>query len=100
MYSLSGQKVLIVGIANENSIAWGCAQALKAQGAELAVTWLNEKAERFVRPLAERLGAAIMMPLDVSEPGELEAVFGEIADRWGRLDTLLAPSEGFFVEPR
>jgi enoyl-[acyl-carrier protein] reductase I len=89
LFSLSGQKVLIVGIANENSIAWGCAQALKAQGATLAVTWLNEQAERFVRPLAEELGTEIMMPLDVSEPGELEAVFAEISDRWGRLDTLI-----------
>jgi enoyl-[acyl-carrier protein] reductase I len=89
LFSLSGQKVLIVGIANENSIAWGCAQALRAQGATLAVTWLNEKAERFVRPLAEQLGAEIMMQLDVGNPGELEAVFDEISGRWGRLDTVL-----------
>jgi enoyl-[acyl-carrier protein] reductase I len=89
VFSLQGQKALVVGIANEHSIAWGCAQALKAQGADLAVTWLNEKAERFVRPLAEAVGAEIMMPLDVSAPGQLEAMFGEITDRWGRLDTLL-----------
>jgi enoyl-[acyl-carrier protein] reductase I len=89
VFSLSGQKALIVGIANEQSIAWGCAQAMRAQGADLAVTWLNEKAERFVRPLAEELGAEIMMPLDVSEPGQLEAVYDEIATRWGRLDTLV-----------
>ena len=89
MFSLQGQKALIVGIANEQSIAWGCALALKAQGADLAVTWLNDKAGRFVRPLAEDLGAEIMMPLDVGQPGQLEAVFGQIADRWGRLDTLL-----------
>jgi NAD(P)-dependent dehydrogenase (short-subunit alcohol dehydrogenase family) len=57
MFSLEGQKALIVGIANEQSIAWGCAKALKAQGADLAVTWLNDKAERFVRPLAEELEA-------------------------------------------
>ncbi|MEH7829341.1 enoyl-ACP reductase FabI [Gemmobacter denitrificans] len=89
MFSLQGQKALIVGIANEHSIAWGCAQALKAQGAELAVTWLNDKAEPHVRPLAERLGAEIMLPLDVSQPGQLEKVFSEIAARWGRLDTLV-----------
>ncbi len=89
MFSLTGQKALIVGIANEHSIAYGCAQALKAQGADLAVTWLNEKAERFVRPLAEELGTEIMAPLDVSEPGQLEALFGAITDKWGRLDTLL-----------
>jgi enoyl-[acyl-carrier protein] reductase I len=89
LFSLQGHKALIVGIANEHSIAYGCAQALKAQGADLAITWLNEKAERFVRPLAEQLGAEIMAPLDVSEPGELEALFQVITDRWGRLDTLL-----------
>lgn len=89
MFSLAGQKALVVGIANEQSIAWGCAQALKAQGADIAVTFLNEKAERFVRPLAEELVAEIVMPLDVAQPGQLEAVFAEITNRWGRLDTLL-----------
>ncbi|WBU54201.1 enoyl-ACP reductase FabI [Paracoccus sp. SCSIO 75233] len=89
MFSLSGQKTLIVGIANEDSIAWGCARALRAQGADLAITWLNAKAEPHVRPLAEQLGADIMMPLDVSQPGQVEAVFDEITQRWGRLDTLI-----------
>ncbi|MCB6180162.1 enoyl-ACP reductase FabI [Rhodobacter sp. Har01] len=89
MFSLHGQKALVVGIANEHSIAWGCAHALKAQGADLAITWLNAKAEPFVRPLAEELEAEILLPLDVSQPGQLEAVFAEIASRWGRLDTLV-----------
>ena len=89
MFSLRGRKALVVGIANEHSIAWGCAKALKAQGADLAVTWLNERAEPHVRPLAEQLGATIMAPLDVTVPGQLEAVFAGIAERWGRLDTLL-----------
>lgn len=89
MFSLSGRKALVVGIANDQSIAYGCAQALRAQGADLAVTWLNDKAERFVRPLAEDLGAEIMLPLDVTRPGQLEAAFETIADRWGRLDTLV-----------
>ena len=89
MFTLEGKTALIVGIANENSIAWGCAEALKAQGARLAVTYLNEKAEPFVRPLAEALGAELILPLDVSKPGELEAVFDAVADHWGRLDTLL-----------
>lgn len=89
MFSLQGQKALVVGIANEHSIAWGCAKALKAQGADLAITWLNEKAERFVRPLAEELQADIMAPLDVAQPGQLEALFDQITTRWGRLDTLL-----------
>lgn len=89
MFSLEGQKVLVVGVANDQSIAWGCAKAFHAQGAELAITYLNDKAERHVRPLAEELGASLILPLDVSVPGELERVFDEIAARWGRLDTLL-----------
>ncbi|MCW1918056.1 enoyl-ACP reductase FabI [Rhodobacter sp. KR11] len=89
MFSLSGQKALVIGIANEQSIAWGCAKALKAQGADLAVTWLNAKAEPHVRPLAEAIGAAIMGPLDVSVPGQLEAIFSQIAQTWGGLDTLV-----------
>ena len=89
MFSLSGQKILVVGIANRQSIAYGCARAFRAQGAELAVTWLNAKAEPHVRPLAEELGAEIMLPLDVGQPGQLEAVFAEIGQKWGRLDTLL-----------
>ncbi len=83
---LRGKRGLVVGIANEHSIAYGCAVTLRALGAELAVTWLNEKAERFVRPLAESLGASIMAPLDVEVPGQLEAVFERIRAEWGRLD--------------
>lgn len=89
MFSLAGQKALIVGIANDQSIAYGCARAMRQMGADIAVTYLNEKAERFVRPIAEELGAEIFMPLDVSKPGELEALFAEIGSKWGRLDTLL-----------
>lgn len=89
MFSLKSRKILVVGIANRESIAWGCAQAFRAQGADLAVTWLNQKAESHVRPLAEELGAEIMMPLDVTNPGEMEALFSQITARWGRLDTLL-----------
>jgi enoyl-[acyl-carrier protein] reductase I len=89
MAALSGRKALVVGIANEQSIAWGCAREFRAQGADLAVTWLNEKAEPHVRPLAEALGAELVMPLDVTSPGQLEAVFETIGERWGRLDVLL-----------
>ncbi|PIE12115.1 MAG: enoyl-[acyl-carrier-protein] reductase FabI [Rhodobacterales bacterium] len=89
MFSLQGKKALVVGIANEHSIAWGCARALKAQGADLAITWLNDKAEPHVRPLAEELDARIMGPLDVAQPGALESLFQRIEDEWGRLDTLL-----------
>ncbi len=89
MFSLEGQHALVIGIANDDSIAWGCAQALHRQGTKLAITWLNDKAEPHVRPLAESLGADIMMPLDVTQPGQLEAVFATVAERWGRLDTLM-----------
>jgi enoyl-[acyl-carrier protein] reductase I len=83
---LEGKKGLIVGIANENSIAWGCAKAFRAFGAELAVTYLNDKAKKYVEPLARELEAPIMMPLDVGVPGQMEAVFERIAKDWGRLD--------------
>lgn len=89
MFSLKGQKALVVGVANDQSIAWGCAKAFREQGADVAVTYLNARAEPHVRPLAESLGAELILPLDVSVPGQLEAVFAEIAARWGRLDTLL-----------
>lgn len=89
MFSLANRKILVVGIANEHSIAWGCAQAFRAQGADLAITYLNAKAEPYVRPLGEQIGADLILPLDVSVRGELEAVFDEIARRWGRLDGLL-----------
>jgi len=82
----ANRKVLIVGIANEHSIAYGCARAFRELGAELAVTCLNDKAKAYVEPLARELGASIFMPLDVSKPGQLEAVFDEIGRTWGRLD--------------
>ena len=86
---LPGKKGLIVGIANDHSIAYGCAETLRAAGAELAATYLNAKAEPYVRPLAERLQCPIIVPCDVREPGQLEAVFSRIRDEWGRLDFLL-----------
>ena len=86
---LEGQKALIVGIANDQSIALGCARAFRAAGAELAVTWLNEKARAQVEPLARELGATITAPLDVSQPRQLEAVFETIRQQWGRLDSLV-----------
>ena len=86
---LSGKKALIVGVANDQSIAFGCAQAFREAGADLALTWLNEKARPHVEPLARELGAHIQRPLDVAVPGQLEAVFEQIADRWGQLDVLV-----------
>jgi enoyl-[acyl-carrier protein] reductase I len=87
--SLRGKKGLIVGIANESSIAYGCARMLRGAGAEIAVTYLNAKAEPYVRPLAEKLESPIVVPCDVREPGQLESVFSHIRDDWGRLDFLL-----------
>jgi len=84
--ALKGKKGLVVGIANDQSIAWGCARAFRALGAELAVTYLNEKAKKFVEPLARELEAPIFMPLDVRTPGQLEAVFEKIIKNWGELD--------------
>ena len=86
---LSGKKGLVVGIANDQSIAWGCARALRDAGADLAVTWFNDKARPYVAPLAHQLQADIAMPLDVEQPGEMEALFDAITQRWGRLDFLL-----------
>jgi enoyl-[acyl-carrier protein] reductase I len=86
---LEGKKGLVVGIANENSIAWGCAKAFRAFGAEVAVTYLNDKARKYVEPLAHELEAPIVMPLDAREPGQMEAVFERIAEQWGSLDFLV-----------
>jgi enoyl-[acyl-carrier protein] reductase I len=86
---LSGQKALVVGVANDQSIAYGCAKAFRTAGADIAVTWLNEKSRGYVEPLARELEASITAPLDVSVPGELEAVFEKIAATWGRLDILV-----------
>jgi enoyl-[acyl-carrier protein] reductase I len=83
---LEGKRGLIVGIANENSIAWGCAKAFHAFGAELAVTYLNDKARKYVEPLAQAVEAQIVMPLDVRAAGQVEAVFERIAEQWGSLD--------------
>lgn len=87
--SLQGKKGLVVGIANQHSIAWGCARAFHAAGAELAVTWLNDKAEPYVAPLAQQLNAALAMPLDVEQSGQMEAVFAAISQQWGQLDFIL-----------
>src|SRR5688572_2714345 len=86
---LQGRRALVIGIANEHSIAYGCASAFRRLGAELAITYLNERAKSHVKPLADELQAAIVMPLDVSVPGQLEAVFDTVASQWARLDILV-----------
>ena len=85
---LAGRKGLVVGIANEHSLAWSAAQHFRNAGAELAITYLNDKAKPFVEPLARQLSASIFLPCNVSEPGQLEAVFEAIRQEWGRLDFL------------
>jgi enoyl-[acyl-carrier protein] reductase I len=86
---LKGKKALVVGIANDQSIAYGCAAAFHELGADLAITYLNEKARPHVEPLARALEAPIFMPLDVAVPGELERVFDTITRQWGQLDMLV-----------
>jgi enoyl-[acyl-carrier protein] reductase I len=86
---LTGKRGLVVGIANEHSIAYGCAEAFRRAGAEVAVTYLNAKAEPYVRPLAEALQSPIIAPCDVREPGQLEALFERIQKEWGQLDFVL-----------
>ncbi len=86
---LEGRRGLIVGIANDQSIAWGCARAFHALGANLALTYLNDKARPHVEPLARQVGAPIFLPMDVSVPGQLEAVFESIGESWGEMDFLI-----------
>src|SRR5215471_11841604 len=86
---LKGSKALVVGVANQYSIAYGCAKAFRELGADLAITYVNEKAKSYVEPLAKELQAPIFMPLDVSTPGMLEAVFERIGKEWGQLDILV-----------
>ena len=89
MSALEGKVALIVGVANAHSIAAGCAQSFAGAGAEVALTYVNEKAKPYVQPVADAVGAKLLLPLDVEVPGQMEAVFAGIKDRWGRLDILV-----------
>ncbi|MGE6916296.1 enoyl-ACP reductase FabI [Achromobacter kerstersii] len=86
---LAGKRGLVTGIANADSIAWGCAKAFRAMGAELAVTYLNDKALPHVEPLARQVDASLLMPLNLLNEGELEAVFDRVTAEWGQLDFVL-----------
>jgi enoyl-[acyl-carrier protein] reductase I len=86
---LAGKRGLVTGIANADSIAWGCARAFHALGAEVAVTYLNDKARAYVEPLARQIDAPLLMPLDLLKPGQLEAVFEQMQSRWDTLDFVL-----------
>ena len=87
--ALTGSKALVVGVANQHSIAYGCAKAFREMGADLAITYVDEKTRTYVEPLAKQLEAPIFMPLDVGTPGMLEAVFERINKQWGQLDIVL-----------
>ena len=83
---LKGKRGLVIGVANADSIAYGCAVKLRAFGADIALTYLNDKARQYVAPLAEKIDASLLMPLDVTKPGQMQAVFDRIRADWGRLD--------------
>jgi enoyl-[acyl-carrier protein] reductase I len=87
--SLQGKRGLIVGIANDASIAAGCARAFVAAGAELAATYLNDKARPYVAAVTEPLGSKLLLPCDVRIPGQLEEAFARVRREWGQLDFLL-----------
>lgn len=86
---LKGKKGLVLGISNDNSIAWACARAMHEAGATLGGTWLNDKARPYVEPLLQSVNAEIQLPLEVSNESQLEALFEEVTQRWGKLDFLL-----------
>ncbi|PWS35194.1 enoyl-[acyl-carrier-protein] reductase FabI [Falsiroseomonas bella] len=86
---LTGKKALVVGVANDRSIAWGCAAAMRKAGAEIAMTYLNERAKPHVEPLAKQLDVPIFLPMEVRDGAQVDAVFEAIAQRWGRLDILV-----------
>ncbi len=86
---LKGKRGLVVGVANGNSIAMGCAAKLRGFGADIALTYLNDKARPHVEPLARQLGAELLLPLDVTQPGQMQAVFETIGREWGQLDFVI-----------
>jgi enoyl-[acyl-carrier protein] reductase I len=86
---MSGRRGLIMGVANDKSIAWGIAQALHDQGAELAFTYQGEALGKRVTPLAASVGSEIVLPCDVTDEASLDATFATLGEKWGRLDFLL-----------
>jgi enoyl-[acyl-carrier protein] reductase I len=83
---LKGKRGLVVGVANGDSIAFGCAAKLRAFGADIALTYLNDKAKPHVEPLARQIDSSILAPLDVTQPGQMKALFERIGNEWGELD--------------
>src|SRR5207342_2104438 len=103
---MSGKRALIVGVATDRSIAWGIAQAMHREGAELAFSYVNDKMKERVEPLAHSIGSRLTMPLDVTIDGQLESAFEVLQRAWGQLDIVVhavayAPREaiaGSFVD--
>jgi enoyl-[acyl-carrier protein] reductase I len=89
MGSLSGKRALVFGVANERSIAWAIARALRREGANLALTYFGEALERRVRPLAAEIGAELVLPCDVGDDRQIESSFAEVASAWNGLDVLI-----------
>ena len=83
---MQGKRGVIMGVANDHSIAWGIAQAIAAQGAEIAFTYQGDALERRVRPLAESVGSKIVLPCDVEDVSTVDAVFAELKKQWGTID--------------
>jgi enoyl-[acyl-carrier protein] reductase I len=86
---MQGKRGLIMGVANDHSIAWGIAKTLAANGAALAFTYQSEALGRRVRPLAASIGASLVLPCDVEDVGSLDAVFAGLGEQWGSLDFLV-----------
>jgi enoyl-[acyl-carrier protein] reductase I len=86
---MKGKRGLIMGVANDKSIAWGIASQLAAQGAELAFTYQGEALEKRMRPLAESVGSDLILPCDVTDDAALDTVFAAIKEKWGGLDFLV-----------
>src|SRR6478735_538171 len=86
---MKGKRGLIMGVANDHSIAWGIAQKLAEHGAELAFTYQGDAFGRRVRPLAEKIGASLVLPCDVEDSASVGEVFSTLASQWGRLDFLV-----------
>src|SRR5262245_25805757 len=86
---LTGRRALVVGVANDRSIAWGCAEAMHRAGAEIAMTYLNDKARPHVEPLAQAVAAPLFMPLEVRDSAQLDALFAAVTAKWGQLDILV-----------
>lgn len=89
MGMFTGKKVLVLGVANERSIAWGIAEALHREGAELGFNYLNEALERRVRPLAESIGCKTVLPCDVQYEEQIDAMFTELQKQWGSIDAVV-----------